>query len=749
MNTDVLSQVALRNNAVYIPMAEVNPKEDMTPESTAFVALLGQLGYQVSEGLLHALNGCSEQRLEKIADNIRAAYNVGLNWSALVKGWRTPTGETVADHLITLFQNLGMVDLPSVTLPCGHQIPEGTFPLERYTGCPFCGRPLITTNYTYTGQGTPKKVLELWSQPELVALLRSLLESKVPLNATAIENLKALMMAFPVPADVEIPVKENRILVADILWQRGDFEEALRFLKTPTDLLRMVWYQRTGSLRIVPPKVYKQLHEAVNRDGAFHKNPRGGVEPVIGNLALKFSRAQAKVVARWLNGLAASAESLCEDMHKHRGMWVRMIRALRLAEYSHKPGMDKLSQLLDLFYRGDYRVWQGSVNRALEAGDASAAFALLAERPGIFARSLFALIGKFGLRQVMKAFEPVLPSVAPRILLSMSALAEEYFFAVNNSRSVGAPGLKKVLADLPKGVCDMSDNERADAILAINELYVKAMEVRFAAQQKTDAPIYIDPELDDIPVPVGDRSTIVSDLPPAYQGQRFRVEGDDVRLFLQWGQGLPAQHLDMDLSAKLVKENSYTRDCAYYDLSFNGARHSGDIREIPDQVGTAEYVELNIPTLLKEGWKYAVFTCNAYSSTTLDPRLVVGWMTCQHPMAVSDTTGVAYDPSTVQHMVRISTTNLMRGLVFGFLDLQARIIYWVEMPLTSRIAAQLKSQQIEAYIRRLKARPTIGQMLRNRAAIQQTPLTDNPADAATVYDTRWAYNPAAVADVLL
>ena len=91
----------------------------------------------------------------------------------------------------------------------------------------------------------------------------------------------------------------------------------------------------------------------------------------------------------------------------------------------------------------------------------------------------------------------------------------------------------------------------------------------------------------------------------------------------------------------------------------------------------------------------------------------------------------------------------MRGLVFGFLDLQARIIYWVEMPLTSRIAAQLKSQQIEAYIRRLKARPTIGQMLRNRAAIQQTPLTDNPADAATVYDTRWAYNPAAVADVLL
>lgn len=749
MNTDVLSRVALRNNAIYIPLSEVNPKAEMTPESTAFVALLGELGYEVTEPLLHALNGCTPERLEDISVQIREAYNVGLNWSALVKGWRTPTGETVADHLITLFQNLGMADMPSVTLPCGHQIPEGTFPLERYTGCPFCGRPFITTNYTYTGQGSSMKVLELWSQPELVALLRSLLESKVPLNATATDNLRLLMMAFPVPDDVEIPVKENRILVADIFWQRGDLEDALNMLKTPTDLLRMVWYGRTGSLRIVPPRVYRKLHDAVNRDGAFHSDPRGGVEAVLAKLPLKFKRTQCKLVARWFCSLSASPESLCEDMHKHRGMWVRMIRALRLAEYARKAGMDKLALLLDLFYRGDYRVWQGSVNRAVAEGNADEAFALLAERPGVFARSLFALIGRFGVERTLKAFEPVLPSVAPRILLSMSSLAEEYFFAIGESRSVGAPGFKKVVAKLPMGVCDMSVDERAAAIVAINELYVKAMEIRFASGPKPAAPVYIAPELFDIPVPVGERTTVASDLPPAYQGQRFKVEGDDVRLFLQWGQGLPAQHLDMDLSAKLVKDDGYSRECAYYDLSFDGARHSGDIREIPDQVGTAEYVELNIPILVNEGWKYAVFTCNAYSSATLDPRLVVGWMSSANPMAVSDSTGVAYDPSTVQHMVRISCGNLMRGLVFGFLDLIERTIYWVEIPQTSRVAAQLSTSEIEAYIRRLKARPTIGKMLQDRASIQETPLTVDPHVAGTVYDTRWAYNPAAVAEVLL
>ena len=44
-------------------------------------------------------------------------------------------------------------------------------------------------------------------------------------------------------------------------------------------------------------------------------------------------------------------EKACEIMHPKREMWVRMIRALRLAEYARKPEFGNLKELMDIFYR--------------------------------------------------------------------------------------------------------------------------------------------------------------------------------------------------------------------------------------------------------------------------------------------------------------------------------------------------------------------------------------------------------------
>lgn len=82
-------------------------------------------------------------------------------------------------------------------------------------------------------------------------------------------------------------------------------------------------------------------------------------------------------------------------------------------------------------------------------------------------------------------------------------------------------------------------------------------------------------------------------------GTHFPVEGDAVRLFLQWGKGLHAQHLDMDLSARIALPEGGIAECAYYSLATPGAKHSGDIRSIPEMVGTAEYIELSLPELEK------------------------------------------------------------------------------------------------------------------------------------------------------
>ena len=112
---------------------------------------------------------------------------------------------------------------------------------------------------------------------------------------------------------------------------------------------------------------------------------------------------------------------------------------------------------------------------------------------------------------------------------------------------------------------------------AIAKLYEDVMSDRFAAEMNENKNIYIDPQLFDIPLGVGDRSTTIQDTSYALQGTRFRVEGDKVRLFLQWGVGLPAQHLDMDLSAIILHDNK-RNICAYHHLVAPGAKHSGDIR---------------------------------------------------------------------------------------------------------------------------------------------------------------------------
>ena len=108
-------------------------------------------------------------------------------------------------------------------------------------------------------------------------------------------------------------------------------------------------------------------------------------------------------------------------------MWVRFVRALRLAEMARKPGFERLRQLLDRFYRQDYDVWAGQVERSREAGDRERTLQLLRQRPGLFARSLFATMLRFGPQPVVDAFGQVADQVPPRLLLSLGYQSQLYF----------------------------------------------------------------------------------------------------------------------------------------------------------------------------------------------------------------------------------------------------------------------------------------------------------------------------------
>ena len=752
MNNKTLTRVALRYRAVFLDInrENINMKSEASVPVMAFVTRLKENGFCVSEELLHALNAAPADRLAEITECINDVMGVKLNWAPLVKGWNVPTGESLADHLITWIANIfgKEAGFKGTTLPCGHLIPEGTFPIERYNGCPFCGTPFETANFVYKGQASKLKELRLFTIEDMKHVFASLLASTTPLDGTQKDSLEQLLREFSLPEDANITMKETAMLVIKLLVEQDKADEASKLLKTPTDVLRYLWYEKTGYVQIIEPKtlvaharkLYFHMWGPLDRGADAAKDMKK-------KLMLKYDRKACLRVALWLNAIPMTARQAAENMNPKRGMWVRMIRALRLGEYSRKNGFDHLAEILDVFYKQDYSTWQGRVDKARSENDADMTLALLKERPGLFARCLFASILRFGSDKVLAAFEEIADKMPARLLLSLGNAAESYFDPKEVRLARPITGVTHQIE--PNKLLALYDDEARKAMTeAVNDLYKASMARRFVVQQTEAKTIFIDPALYNIPVSVGDRSATIQDASCALMGTRFPVEGDAVRLFLQWGKGLHAQHLDMDLSARVTLPNGQIAECAYYNLTCVGAKHSGDIRSIPEMVGTAEYIELSLPELVAAGAVYVTFTCNAYSTGALSPNLVVGWMDSANPMKISEEKGVAYDPSCVQHMVRISEGNLSKGLVFGVLDVAKREIIWLEMPFTAQTMRGADGASIEALLHKLEAKLSIGQLLDMKVKAQNLTLVEYAEDADEAYTYEWALNPAEVTKLL-
>ena len=538
------------------------------------------------------------------------------------------------------------------------------------------------------------------------------------------------------------------MLVIDTLVEQDRAQETQIYFSAPNDILRYLWYKKTGFLQIIEPKtlIRKAGRNNAHLCNALDKS-RSAAQAKREELKLKYTRRECKMVALWLNNLAMTPEKSCEMMHSKREMWVRMIRALRLAEYARKPGFENLKELMDVFYCQAYTVWQGEVERSRLKADAAQTFALLKQRPGMFARSLFANMLWFGPEETLAAFKEVVHLLPARLVVTLGMYAESYF-EQGHKRMVKPLGGNALLIEPHYLVSLYMEDQLKEMVKEVQDLCKEVVAARFAnaGAGSGSASMYIDPMLFHIPLSIGDRSETVQDTSCALQGTRFPVEGDKVRLFMQWGKGLPAQHLDMDLSCHIALPST-TEVCSYFNLKAIGAKHSGDIRSIPDKKGTAEYIELDLNELNRVGAQYVAFTCNAYSNGAISPNLVVGWMNSAYPMKISERNGVAYDPSCVQHQVRVSQS-LQKGLVFGVLKVKEREVVWLEIPFGGQTVLSLDTQTIEKYLDKLEAKTTVGELLAIKAQAQGLKLADTP-EADEVYTREWALNTAAVTKLLL
>nr|WP_315223947.1 hypothetical protein [uncultured Flavobacterium sp.] len=745
MKTKEVLKISLRQNAIFIPSEMIaNDIKNLSGTTSVLVANVSKLGFTFSEALLHALNNVNPNYKVEVLDVLKEVLGTDKNWTPLVKEWNIPTGESLLDHILTYFWNVLNVK-SGTTLQCGHIIPDRTFPLERYNGCPFCGTPFEFGKIENFGQGSKLKVLDLWTETDLEDFYKSLLQSKTALDATQVESLKTALKYLPLPK-TDIAIKETLMLVIDVLIEQNQAENAAQYFKTPTDILRYLWFKNTGLLQIIEPKTI--IKRTAKNETHLYEFMDASAKAKIAaqkDLKLKYSRKECLMVATWLNNLDMEVETMCEIMHPKRGMWVRFIRALRLAEYSKRKGFEKLSFLMDVFYNQVYDVWQSKVNSSRLKFDADKTFALLKQRPGLFARSLFSNMLWFGAEESVVHFSEIIDKVPARLVFTLNMYAQNYFDP-NMQRSVKPLGGTNKRVN-PNALLKLYENYQLEAMKKqVEDLCILAMKKRFATITNTNKTIYIDPQLYNIPVSIGDRSETVQDLPVALMGTRFPIEGNEFRLFMQWGKDLPAQHLDMDLSCHIAFENN-TDICSFSRLTTTGCQHSGDIRSIPNKIGTAEYININIDDLAKAKAKFVTFTCNAYSNGSITPNLVVGWMNSKHPMRISEKTGVAYDPSCVDHQVRV-TQNVAKGLVFGVLDVVKREIVWLEMTFGGQVVSGLDFKGVQALLAKLSSKLNIGSLLQLKAEAQGLTIAEDQ-NADEVYTAQWAINAAAVTQLLI
>jgi len=362
--------------------------------------------------------------------------------------------------------------------------------------------------------------------------------------------------------------------------------------------------------------------------------------------------------------------------------------------------------------------------------DSEKAFSLLKQRPGVFARSLFACMLWLGADETLDAFKEIIDQVPSRLLFTLNMYADLYF-SKEGKRSVQTIlGTRVEIPKHPLVVESYNEEQLAEMKAKIEDLCLWSIQRQFAKEENKNQSIYIDPQLYHIPLPIGDRGNNVHDFNATLMGTRFPLEGNEIRLFMQWGKDLPAQHLDMDLSCRIIYQDK-SDICYFGHLTTLGCQHSGDIRSIPNKVGTAEYINIDVNTLRQHKAKYVLFTCNAYSNGALSPNLVVGWMDSKHKMKVSERTGVAYDPSAVIHQVRIAQP-LQKGLLFGVLDVEAKEIIWMELPFQGQVVHALST-----LLEKLNSKLTIGNLLVIKAEAQGLQIEADPALADEVYDMQW------------
>jgi hypothetical protein len=456
----------------------------------------------------------------------------------------------------------------------------------------------------------------------------------------AIEQEEQIQLLLP----AYIPYREQAALVAATLMSCGKGDRALiqPYMRTATDVLRLAVALSGGDISLAKRTPFR-----------------------------KFKRAERRL----LLSLLEQCSELTEDMLRHTTLWIRLGEIIHPGEYkSHYP---RCYEAFDIVRnKKQVETFNRSLEKALRNYDVKLAVQQLMTRPGEFARRLDHLlrIANDEEEWMTTNFESIIDLVATPVLLQLmthfkhrhAVSRQRVFFPKGNVAKVFA--IEDARYPLAPHLCT-----------TIVSLCEQSLMKRFAKLPPLGH-VYIDEQLQHYTVPFSQRSASKS-LRTLVRGSKIAMsEGDTIRFFLWWKEGLSTGRVDIDLSAMLYDDQwRYKEHISYTNLrsAKYKAAHSGDIVSAP--AGACEFIDIHIPSVLAYGGRYIVvslhsFTGQAYCDL---PQCFAGWMIRQHPQS-----GEVFEPTTVANKLDLAANTQIA--IPAVLDLKQRTIIWCDLALTSQ-----------------------------------------------------------------